>query len=322
VRRLLGSALPLGLAAAGLLTTAGPAAAQFRTSSAPTLTSGFGLSGGSGIGSAGASLGGTSFGGLGSSGFGSSGLGSSGFGSSGFGSSGFGSSSGGFGFGNTGSSMGAGARGGNIGASASFRPGTAQYGSSSFLGAYYGNPLSLGLVGSNGQVATTATFGQPLYNTTSGAGLYGNTGGYGALGGRTTGLGALGGRGVGALGALGGSGALGGQGGTASVATGAQNFTPAGVGVVRRAPAAVASLGFSYTPPPASQLVAGIQDVIARSSQLPSKNGIQVALDGPVVVLQGTVADDAERSLAEGMIRLTPGVHDVRNELVVRGTGP
>ena len=41
------------------------------------------------------------------------------------------------------------------------------------------------------------------------------------------------------------------------------------------------------------------------------------------MVLQGVVASDKERRLAEGLVRVTPGVRDVRNELVVtRPTGP
>src|SRR5256885_7103062 len=43
--------------------------------------------------------------------------------------------------------------------------------------------------------------------------------------------------------------------------------------------------------------------------------GIEVVSDGAVVVLRGAVRDEDEARLAENMIRLTPGVRDVKNEL-------
>ncbi len=65
-----------------------------------------------------------------------------------------------------------------------------------------------------------------------------------------------------------------------------------------------------------------LQGVLVRSSSLPSARDIQVAMDGSVVVLRGPVSNDDERRLAENLVRLTPGVHDVRNELQVRETAP
>jgi len=43
---------------------------------------------------------------------------------------------------------------------------------------------------------------------------------------------------------------------------------------------------------------------------------------GPVIVLRGSVATDHERRLAEALVRLTPGVRDLVNELEVRGSPP
>jgi len=45
--------------------------------------------------------------------------------------------------------------------------------------------------------------------------------------------------------------------------------------------------------------------------------GINVAIEGDVVVLRGVVLDQDQRSLAENVVRLSPGVHNVRNELQV-----
>jgi osmotically-inducible protein OsmY len=61
-----------------------------------------------------------------------------------------------------------------------------------------------------------------------------------------------------------------------------------------------------------------LRDLVARSSAFAQLSDVQVHVDGQAVVLKGEVADDRERRLVEGMIRLTPGVREVRNELEVR----
>ena len=48
---------------------------------------------------------------------------------------------------------------------------------------------------------------------------------------------------------------------------------------------------------------------------LTNSRGIELVADGQVVVLRGNVQTGDEARLVEGMIRLTPGVRDVRNEL-------
>jgi osmotically-inducible protein OsmY len=68
-----------------------------------------------------------------------------------------------------------------------------------------------------------------------------------------------------------------------------------------------------------TQIRTDLQDVLARSSRLKSRGSIQVASDGGVVVLRGTVPDDHERRHAESLVRLTPGVREVRNELKIQG---
>lgn len=83
---------------------------------------------------------------------------------------------------------------------------------------------------------------------------------------------------------------------------------------------------YTFTPSfPTHRLTGGrlaedAQAVIARSTSLVSKDGIKVALDGDTIVLRGAVSDDHERRLAESLIRFTPGVHEVRNELQVRAS--
>ena len=58
---------------------------------------------------------------------------------------------------------------------------------------------------------------------------------------------------------------------------------------------------------------ADARDAIARSSMLKNKDNINVGVNGTVVTLSGTVNSETERSVAEGMVRMTPGVGDVLN---------
>jgi osmotically-inducible protein OsmY len=62
-----------------------------------------------------------------------------------------------------------------------------------------------------------------------------------------------------------------------------------------------------------------VQSVLARSSTLSSKDNMRVIVQGDTVVLQGVANDDHERRLAEMLVRLTPGVHAVLNQLRVPG---
>jgi osmotically-inducible protein OsmY len=77
-------------------------------------------------------------------------------------------------------------------------------------------------------------------------------------------------------------------------------------------------LVFPYDPPTLTRLQTDLQQIISQSSTLTSKDAIKIKLDGKVFVLEGTVPNDRERRLAEGMLRLTPGVRQVRNSLVVK----
>jgi hypothetical protein len=78
-----------------------------------------------------------------------------------------------------------------------------------------------------------------------------------------------------------------------------------------------ASPGFNYRPAGASQVQTEVEQVLARSRSLSPKRNIRVSVEGPAVVLRGTVASDQDRRLAEALVRLTPGVLEVRNELQV-----
>jgi osmotically-inducible protein OsmY len=62
---------------------------------------------------------------------------------------------------------------------------------------------------------------------------------------------------------------------------------------------------------------ADVQSIIDNSTVLTSRSGINVDVQGPVVVLRGQVASAKDRRIAEGMLRMTPGVLDVVNDLRV-----
>lgn len=160
----------------------------------------------------------------------------------------------------------------------------------------YQEPLALGMGSGSTQ---RSTFGMPMYNLSQS--ITGNlTGGGGALG--TTG-------GVSAV--------------TFNPSPATYMTTPFMVGF-----STAPSSGFAPPParvlPPAvaSRLQREAQQVIDRSSALPSKGGIRVSVVGPAVVLQGVVSDEHERRLVEGLVRLAPGINEVVNELRVSGFEP
>jgi len=244
--------------------------------------------------------------------FSSGGSGGSGgsIGGSSFGGSG-GSSGGSFGSGSSGSNGGSFSLGGitlgNItqGSAASRTSATSnRAGATSIMGASFGNPLIYGLsnnvtgtvgplisfpnTGSTG--GRNSTFGQPMYtiSTTGANGLAS------VRGGSATGLG----------------------GNTATI-TRTTPFYASSVGVPKTAQY-VTEPRFRAPQVPQAQIHADVSALIARSPRLESRARIQVLMDGPVVVLRGTVLDDEERQVAADMVRLTPGVSEVRNELTVR----
>jgi len=153
---------------------------------------------------------------------------------------------------------------------------------------HYANPLYSGL----GTAVTPTTgsrspggFGSPLFTIT-------NTGGTATIGGRST---------------------------TTTSTANAVGFTT--MGVRKNAP-------YSSAPTEDLPIVnhafrpVDLQAVVDRSSLLKSRKGVNVSVEGGVVVLRGEVSSERERRLAEGIMRLEPGVAEVRNELIVNGAAP
>ena len=120
---------------------------------------------------------------------------------------------------------------------------------------------------------------------------------------------------TGTTGTRGGAGGFG-AGGTANVSSGMS--LPGPQSTSRRMPTYFSTVRFRYAAPTPEQRRTDLQGILARTSSLAGTAGIQVTMDGPTVVLRGKVADDDERRLAENVLRLSPGVHEVRNELEVK----
>ena len=99
--------------------------------------------------------------------------------------------------------------------------------------------------------------------------------------------------------------------------TAATGFTSVGQ---RKAPGYVTTVGddvplIRHIP---ARLRSEVEQVLARSSSLKSKGTIAVNVEeGGVAVLTGRVMTARERGLAEALVRMTPGVQNVQNNLQV-----
>jgi hypothetical protein len=85
----------------------------------------------------------------------------------------------------------------------------------------------------------------------------------------------------------------------------------------RRAPAFITTIGFERAPFDSKKVQVEVQDIIDRSSRLRANGAIRVTMQGQVAILQGRVSDARSRRLAESLVRLTPGVRGVQNQLAI-----
>ncbi len=85
-----------------------------------------------------------------------------------------------------------------------------------------------------------------------------------------------------------------------------------------RAPAYVTAIGFDAprTLVDQSALQTELQQLLQRSDSLKGR-AVEVLVQGSTVTLRGTLPSERQRRVAEGMVRLTPGVREVRNEIQV-----
>lgn len=186
--------------------------------------------------------------------------------------------------------------------------------SSNIFGRYYNNPYYQGRAGvSTGNSTASNTpggFGAPLYGTT-GAGSSNTGSGTTAAGGRTTGTTAAFGGNTGATAGRTGQ-QQGAFGSTTNTNSNQQNN---GLSTGRQI-AYTATLKFAAPSMPASQMQIDLRSMLDTSSGIADAKNVSVtAAEGGMIVLKGNAKDEDEAKLIEGMIRLTPGVRNVKNEL-------
>jgi hypothetical protein len=80
--------------------------------------------------------------------------------------------------------------------------------------------------------------------------------------------------------------------------------------------------GFVVESPPPSNLVQSIESRLDKAGLTGPSRSVEVAIDGGVVILRGEVDTPYKRLVAENLVRLEPGVREVRNELVVKESPP
>lgn len=194
---------------------------------------------------------------------------------------------------------------------------------SNILGTFYANPLYQG----NSPTTTVGPggFGSPTFGTSGSSGTAGGST-------RTTGINTGTATNTGRTGTTGTTGMTGTTGRTTATSGAANrtgttatnrnasfnsnsNFTGGEVIPLQRAISYTVTLRFASPSIVPAQMQADLQTVIGRSSMIANPGAITISMDGPIVILRGNVKDEDEARTAEGMIRLSPGVKQVRNEL-------
>lgn len=183
-----------------------------------------------------------------------------------------------------------------------------------------------GALGGRGGLGFTGGFGGGLAGTTIGGGLAGMRGGVGFTGGGFAGNTMLGTRGgLGFTGGFGG-GMLGGRMGGNLLGQGMMNRGGLLTGAVGTTPIPAIryqlDAGFPNPSAPRTEVPNRLTQVISSASSLPSRDKIKLELVEGTLVLSGRVATDYERTLAEALLRLEPGVYDLKNNLEVAGSQP
>ena len=76
-------------------------------------------------------------------------------------------------------------------------------------------------------------------------------------------------------------------------------------------------LGFTQAPLPTPKVTARVERRLANLPALSAIGPIRVSMDGQTAVLEGVVASEADRQLAEDLLYLEPEISAVKNDLVV-----
>jgi hypothetical protein len=215
---------------------------------------------------------------------------------------------------------------------------------SNLLGGFYANPLYQGARSVSGDLTNVIApggFGQATFTTGGAAGVGGGgnaTAGRGGAtagraGGATTGLqtggstlggSTLGGGAAGGLGnAAGGGRQAGGFGGGQGGLGGANNSQNSNQQLsTGRSIAYTQTLRFGVAPMTMTAVQTEVVNTLATSS-VPGANQVQaIAGDFGTVILTGVAMDEDNAKLIEGIVMLTPGVKQVKNELKFPKTAP
>jgi hypothetical protein len=106
------------------------------------------------------------------------------------------------------------------------------------------------------------------------------------------------------------------QGGAAGTSSTVNVQDPGGIiAPLQRQIAYTSVVKFQAPAVPAGQLQSELSGMISRTTMIANPAGVQVTTDGTNVVIRGTVRDLDEARTVEGMIRMTPGVRKITNEL-------
>ncbi len=181
-----------------------------------------------------------------------------------------------------------------------------------------------GLGGARTGIGITGGFGGLAGGTALGGGFTGARGGLGFTGGGFAGNTMVGGRGgLGFTGGLGG-GLIGNRMGGNLLGQGMMNRggLMAGIGTT---PVPIFRYQLDSSFPPAAPSVRTevpprLTQVISTARSLPSRDNIKLEIVDGALVLTGEVATEYERTLAEALLRLEPGVYDLKNNLQVSGS--
>jgi hypothetical protein len=181
---------------------------------------------------------------------------------------------------------------------------------------FYANPYYQGTYTNNKNNTQPGGFGQQSFGSTTSSGRGGTLGGQvGFGGGASSGSTATG---VVSPSASAGGGRGGFGGGSSATGGVSVNLTDPGGQIAplarQIAYPAVPRFDAPITLPTSVQTE--LRGMIDRSTMIANPAGVQLAYaDGGTVVLRGTVRDRDEARTVEGMVRLTPGVRSIRNEL-------
>jgi len=166
---------------------------------------------------------------------------------------------------------------------------------SNFLAQYYGNPYYQGvLTNSQSNNNSPGGFGAVLFNSSGGSG------------------------GGGQIGYAGGSGGGGRTGTTAPKGGGTSSTNNNNSGVVIPLPYQISYAAvpdFKIDPLSAAQIQATVIADLRRSKEVSYPSTVSISTDGNVVTIRGNTKDRKEARAIEAMIKMTPGVRGVKNEL-------